>query len=67
MELFTEENPLVYSAKVAKSILCSLTTPFAIEDNEIKIGCSIGGAVWSVEDQSSTDVIRCADEALYKI
>ncbi|WP_261852901.1 GGDEF domain-containing protein [Clostridium folliculivorans] len=31
-----------------------------------KIGCSIGGAVWSVETQSSTDVIRCADEALYK-
>ena len=39
--------------------------PFDIKGNIVKIGCSIGGAVWPSDGIDTTEVVRLADEALY--
>jgi diguanylate cyclase (GGDEF)-like protein len=64
--IYTEEDQLEYSSKVARLISKSLREPFYIEGNKLNIGCSIGGTSWNLETQTSAQAIRCADEALYK-
>jgi diguanylate cyclase (GGDEF)-like protein len=64
--IYTEEDKLEYSSKVARLISKSLREPFYIEGNKLNVGCSIGGTSWNLETQTSAQAIRCADEALYK-
>lgn len=49
---------------ISEQIIKELNIPFLIEDYTVKIGCSIGGAVWRKEE--NTDVImNKADQRLY--
>lgn len=51
---------------VANTIIKQLSSTFIIEENKIKVGCSIGGAIWPIDSLDPIDVMRLADQALYK-
>jgi diguanylate cyclase (GGDEF)-like protein len=50
---------------VAARIIASLSAPIRLEEVEIGIGCSIGMALWPVDDTDFDTVLRYADQALY--
>jgi diguanylate cyclase (GGDEF)-like protein len=50
---------------VANRIINKLNEPFSLGGGIVKIGCSIGAAVWSPECKDTTETLRLADEALY--
>ncbi|TWT03660.1 sensor domain-containing diguanylate cyclase [Planomicrobium sp. CPCC 101079] len=52
---------------VGERIVAMLNKPYIIEGEILSIGCSIGGAVWDAGQESISDVIRQADEALYSV
>jgi diguanylate cyclase (GGDEF)-like protein len=60
-----KEDPIKIIRSVSHRIIRDLREPFNIEGNIVKIGCSIGGAVWPVHCDSVIDVMRLADESLY--
>ncbi|CAO3403753.1 hypothetical protein [Azospirillum palustre] len=51
--------------EVAARIIASLSAPMRLEQAEIGIGCSIGMALWPVDDTDFDTVLRYADQALY--
>ncbi|KAA0594425.1 GGDEF domain-containing protein [Azospirillum lipoferum] len=51
--------------EVAARIIASLSAPMRLEGVEIGIGCSIGMALWPVDDTDFDTVLRYADQALY--
>ncbi|WP_247875539.1 diguanylate cyclase domain-containing protein [Azospirillum sp. TSH100] len=50
---------------VAARIIASLSSPIRLQGVEIGIGCSIGMALWPVDDTDFDTVLRYADQALY--
>ncbi|MFC7372821.1 diguanylate cyclase domain-containing protein [Fictibacillus iocasae] len=52
--------------KIAERIVKDLHKPFTLGDVIVTIGCSIGGAVWRDAKENPSNVLRLADEALYK-
>ncbi|WP_255298341.1 diguanylate cyclase domain-containing protein [Brevibacillus dissolubilis] len=64
--LFTSAaNPVQEAAVTAEKIIASLNQPFDLANQQLHVGCSVGGAVWPTNDQEPIAVIRYADEALY--
>ncbi|MEH7094928.1 diguanylate cyclase domain-containing protein [Neobacillus vireti] len=64
--LFTTfDNSVQEATMVAEKIINSLNQPFDLHDQKIKVGCSIGAAVWDDQQVPSSEIIRSADEALY--
>jgi len=49
----------------AGHIVEMLQEPFMIEKQEVRIGCSVGVALWPADDPDLFKVIRLADQALY--
>ena len=52
-------------AATAARVIKSVNLPLPVGDNTIRVGCSIGGAVWPVDSASLDEVVCCADTALY--
>lgn len=50
---------------IADRIIENLSTPFIIENQEIRVGCSVGGAIWNIDSTDTTELTRMADQALY--
>ncbi|CUW39821.1 putative Diguanylate cyclase domain protein [Magnetospirillum sp. XM-1] len=50
---------------VGERIVHSLGEPFVLDGNPVKIGCSVGAALWPLHGDDIGDVTRLADEALY--
>ncbi|PSL40770.1 diguanylate cyclase (GGDEF)-like protein [Planomicrobium soli] len=66
--VLTSENSSVENGKaIGEQIIAAINKPYLIEGEILSIGCSIGGAVWDVDQESISDVIRQADEALYNV
>ncbi|WML58583.1 diguanylate cyclase domain-containing protein [Neobacillus sp. PS2-9] len=64
--LFTEAtDPISDASIVATKVIESLNQPFDLVNEKIKVGCSVGAAVWEDESKAPIEIIRCADEALY--
>ena len=53
------------AAMVAQKVLDTLAMPFHIHDQELHIGCSIGIAVYPLDDKMADALIRDADTAMY--
>lgn len=61
----TIDDSIQDATMVAENIINSLNQPFDLHDQKIKVGCSIGAAVWEDQMVPSSEMIRSADEALY--
>jgi len=51
---------------VAESLLQQFRSPFVIDDRQLILTASIGVAIYPEDGQSSTDLLRCADTAMYQ-
>ena len=56
----------VTARQIAARTLSALGTPMLIAGEEAKVGCSIGGAFWPADGQTTEEVLAKADRALYK-
>lgn len=54
------------AGRIAQRIIKALNIPYIIEGKTVKIGCSIGGAMWPQDNKDIIRVINLADEALYR-
>ncbi|MDP4083123.1 MAG: diguanylate cyclase [Bacillota bacterium] len=61
----SSEDPQLRAKAVGEMIINSLNQPFNLKNNQIEVGCSVGGAVWPQDDAEPIAVKRYADEALY--
>ncbi len=52
--------------KIAKNFISHINKPFHIESCELKIGASIGIAHFPENSDDALDLIKCADNALYR-
>ena len=62
----TEVNDEAAAAHMAGKIVQQLAGPFNLDGNEIKIGASLGIAMYPAHGDNSGDLIRKADNAMYK-
>jgi diguanylate cyclase (GGDEF)-like protein/PAS domain S-box-containing protein len=62
----TEVNDMAAAAHVAGKIVQQLSAPFDLDGNEIKIGASIGIAMYPAHGDNSRELIKKADDAMYK-
>lgn len=51
---------------IANRVLASLTQSIMLHQASARIGCSIGGAVWPLDNPDLSDVLGLADKALYR-
>lgn len=51
---------------IANRVLASLSHSIMLHQVPARIGCSIGGAVWPLDDPDLSDVLGLADKALYR-
>lgn len=52
--------------RVAADILQALAHPYTIECTELFLSASIGIAIFPSDAQEATDIIKCADQAMYE-
>ena len=64
--ILTEVNDKAAAANVADKIVQQLSAPFDLDGNEIRIGASVGIAMYPALGDNSRDLIRKADNAMYK-
>lgn len=50
---------------IADKLITNINKPYIFGNVTLKVGCSVGGAVWPDHDSDPFTVIRYADEALY--
>ncbi|WP_079508919.1 sensor domain-containing diguanylate cyclase [Mesobacillus jeotgali] len=50
---------------IADKLITNINLPYKIEELQLSVGCSVGGAVWPQHDIDPFTVISYADEALY--
>jgi diguanylate cyclase (GGDEF)-like protein/PAS domain S-box-containing protein len=62
----TEVNDKAAAALVAGKIVQQLSAPFDLDGNEIKIGASIGIAMYPADGDNSRELIKKADDAMYR-
>ena len=53
--------------RVADKIIAGISAPVAIEGREYQIGASIGIAVYPRDARDSEALLRCADQAMYRV
>jgi diguanylate cyclase (GGDEF)-like protein/PAS domain S-box-containing protein len=54
-----------YPAQLCERVLATLAEPFVLEGNEYYLGVSIGVANYPQDGQTGTELLRCADTAMY--
>ena len=54
------------SIDFANMLIEEISKPYIIEGKVMKIGCSIGGAFYPIQGENPIDVMKLADEYLYK-
>jgi diguanylate cyclase (GGDEF)-like protein len=60
------EEAAVVAMKAAEDLVERLSAPLAIDSRMLGIGASIGVAVFPDHDARATDIVRCADIAMYR-
>ncbi|MFB9329834.1 diguanylate cyclase domain-containing protein [Paenibacillus aurantiacus] len=53
------------AAAVAARLIETLNQAFVLDGRIVRIGCSIGAAVWPLDSRDPIEIVRLADEALY--
>lgn len=51
---------------VAERAIASLGQPVSLEGVEVRMGCSIGGAIWPLDHADLGEALELADQALYR-
>lgn len=51
---------------ISNRVLKTLAQPVKLGNRQAKIGCSIGGALWPLDDPDLSEVLGLADQALYR-
>ena len=54
-----------YPARLCENILASLAEPFVLDANEYHLGVSIGVGIYPEDGRIGSDLLRCADSAMY--
>ena len=54
-----------YTSRLCERILATLADPFKLEGNEYYLGVSIGIGAYPEDGTEGTDLLRCADSAMY--
>ncbi|WKE64799.1 diguanylate cyclase [Gallaecimonas kandeliae] len=54
------------TAFIAEKLIETITQPYQIEGLELRIGCSIGISLYPLHGQTVADLIKAADQAMYK-
>lgn len=57
---------LEQALQVAERVLHGLRQPVLIEGQEVRVGCSIGGALWPLDHVALEGTLELADRALYR-
>lgn len=66
MILFTPPNSIYEHGKlIGDKIISDLSEPYIIDNNTMKVGCSIGCALFPFHGNDPSDVLCLSDEALY--
>lgn len=58
-------KPMKEAEVVASRIISKINQPILIKGEELRVGCSVGAAVWSPDGGDTVETLRLADEALY--
>ncbi|WP_044407893.1 sensor domain-containing diguanylate cyclase [Thiomicrospira microaerophila] len=61
-----QTDPVKRASEMSARMIAHLNKPFHIDDAQIHIGATFGGAVWPIDDQDIKHVMLLADQALYK-
>ena len=64
--ILTEVNDKAAAAQVAEKIVARLADPFVIDGNDIRIGASIGISMYPIDGETSRELIKKADNAMYR-
>ena len=64
--ILTEIDDKAAAANVADKIVQQLSAPFNLDGHEIRIGASIGIAMYPTHGDNSRDLIKKADNAMYR-
>ena len=54
-----------YASRLCERILATLAEPFVLEGNEYYLGVSIGIGAYPEDGKEGSDLLRCADSAMY--
>ncbi|WP_340023277.1 diguanylate cyclase [Paenibacillus sp. FSL K6-1096] len=58
-------KPMKEAEIVASRIISRINQPVMIKGEELRVGCSVGAAVWTPDGGDTVETLRLADEALY--
>lgn len=60
------ENALQQARLIAERTLRTLREPVSIDNHVAQVGCSIGGALWPLDEPELNTALEMADQALYR-
>ena len=46
--------------------MAALSAPVDLGNNQVMVGCSIGGALWPLDSSNLAETLELADQALYR-
>jgi diguanylate cyclase (GGDEF)-like protein len=61
-----KEHAVERASQMAERILHSLAQPVVIDGQQVRVGCSIGGALWPLDHAELSGALELADQALYR-
>ncbi len=64
--ILTRLKSLSTAGSIAHSIIANLSQPIKIDDTTVKIGASIGLAIYPQDGKNSTDLLKKSDLAMYR-
>ncbi|WAJ36460.1 GGDEF domain-containing protein [Pseudomonas sp. GOM7] len=64
--LVNEADARQQARQVAERAIASLGQPVQLEEGQVRIGCSIGGAIWPLDHADLGEALELADQALYR-
>jgi diguanylate cyclase (GGDEF)-like protein len=52
--------------RIAERLIAEVNKPYQLQEGSVSIGCSIGGAIYPTNGDEPIEIIRLADEGLYR-
>lgn len=64
--ILSDVTDVAAAGRVGSEIVTRLSTPFTVEDQDFYISASVGIALYPDDADNAVDLIKCADQAMYK-
>ncbi|TDL80717.1 diguanylate cyclase domain-containing protein [Peribacillus frigoritolerans] len=61
----SKNDPEAFGKLYANEMISIINQPIHLAKNEVKVGCSIGCAIWPQDGVNPEDILKLADQALY--